>query len=72
MKEKLLQLVDCGFFDHLPLPKVEIQEKTEAVKADPPSRPCNLSSEIYSNLKLQSVTFFLFLFGLKMIQNTYA
>ncbi|XP_039523532.1 caprin-2 isoform X2 [Pimephales promelas] len=44
MKEKLLQLVDCGFFDHLPLPKVEIQEKTEAVKADPPSRPCNLST----------------------------
>ncbi|CAM4565331.1 unnamed protein product [Leuciscus chuanchicus] len=44
MKEKLLQLVDCGFFDHVPLPKVDSPEKTEAVKADPPSKPCNLST----------------------------
>lgn len=50
MKEKLLQLVDCGFFDHVPLPKVDSPEKTEAAKTDPPSKPCNLSSEIYSNL----------------------
>lgn len=46
MKDKLLQLVDCGFFDHIPLPKVDSQETTEAVKADPPSKPCSLSSEI--------------------------
>ncbi|XP_048012732.1 caprin-2 isoform X1 [Megalobrama amblycephala] len=44
MKDKLLQLVDCGFFDHVPLPKVDSQEKTEAVKADSPSRPCSLST----------------------------
>ncbi|XP_067284209.1 caprin-2 isoform X2 [Pseudorasbora parva] len=44
MKEKLLQLVDCGFFDHITLPKVDSQEKTEAVKAEPPSRPCSLST----------------------------
>ncbi|ROI15453.1 Caprin-2 [Anabarilius grahami] len=43
MKDKLLQLVDCGFFDHIPLPKVDSPEKTEA-KADPPSRPCSLSA----------------------------
>lgn len=47
MKDKLLQLVDCGFFDHIPLPKVDSQEKTEAVKTDPPPRPCGLSSEIF-------------------------
>ncbi|XP_077090549.1 caprin-2 isoform X3 [Siphateles boraxobius] len=51
MKEKLLQLVDCGFFDHLPLPKVDSQEKTEAVKADSPSRPCNLSTLVKLNSK---------------------
>lgn len=50
MKEKLLQLVDCGFFDHVPLSKVDSPEKPVAVKADSPSRPCNLSSEIYSSL----------------------
>uniref|UniRef100_A0A8C2JNB5 Caprin family member 2 n=1 Tax=Cyprinus carpio TaxID=7962 RepID=A0A8C2JNB5_CYPCA len=44
MKEKLLRLVDCGFFDHIPLPKVDSQEKTETLKADPPSRPCGLST----------------------------
>ncbi|XP_058629229.1 caprin-2 isoform X2 [Onychostoma macrolepis] len=44
MKEKLLRLVDCGFFDHIPLPKVDRQEKTETLKADPPSRPCGLST----------------------------
>ncbi|XP_052434927.1 caprin-2 [Carassius gibelio] len=44
MKEKLLRLVDCGFFDHIPLPKVDCQEKTETVKADPQSRPCGLST----------------------------
>uniref|UniRef100_A0A671MP16 Caprin family member 2 n=1 Tax=Sinocyclocheilus anshuiensis TaxID=1608454 RepID=A0A671MP16_9TELE len=43
MKEKLLRLVDCGFFDHIPLPKVDSQEKTETLKADPP-RPCGLST----------------------------
>uniref|UniRef100_A0A672PJN1 Caprin-2-like n=1 Tax=Sinocyclocheilus grahami TaxID=75366 RepID=A0A672PJN1_SINGR len=43
MKEKLLRLVDCGFFDHVPLPKVDSQEKTETLKADPP-RPCGLST----------------------------
>ncbi|XP_026065772.1 caprin-2-like isoform X2 [Carassius auratus] len=44
MKEKLLRLVDCGFFDHIPLPKVDCQEKTETLKADPQSRPCGLST----------------------------
>uniref|UniRef100_A0A671K4J8 Caprin-2-like n=1 Tax=Sinocyclocheilus anshuiensis TaxID=1608454 RepID=A0A671K4J8_9TELE len=44
MKEKLLRLVDCGFFDHIPLPKVDSQVKTETLKADPPSRPCGLST----------------------------
>uniref|UniRef100_A0A8C1GTK1 Caprin family member 2 n=1 Tax=Cyprinus carpio TaxID=7962 RepID=A0A8C1GTK1_CYPCA len=44
MKEKLLRLVDCGFFDHIPLPKVDSQEKTETLKADPPSRPSGLST----------------------------
>ncbi|XP_026065566.1 caprin-2-like isoform X2 [Carassius auratus] len=44
MKEKLLRLVDCGFFDHVPLPKVDCQEKTETLKADPQSRPCGLST----------------------------
>uniref|UniRef100_A0A673J8Y3 Caprin-2-like n=1 Tax=Sinocyclocheilus rhinocerous TaxID=307959 RepID=A0A673J8Y3_9TELE len=43
MKEKLLRLVDCGLFDHIPLPKVDSQEKTETLKADPP-RPCGLST----------------------------
>ncbi|XP_052410513.1 caprin-2 isoform X2 [Carassius gibelio] len=43
MKAKLLQLVDCGFFDHIPLSKVDSQEKAETRKADPP-RPCGLST----------------------------
>ncbi|XP_073693866.1 caprin-2 [Garra rufa] len=44
MKEKLLKLVDSGFFDHVPLPKVDSQVKTETLKPDPPSRPCGLST----------------------------
>ncbi|XP_043093880.1 caprin-2 isoform X2 [Puntigrus tetrazona] len=44
VKEKLLRLVDCGFFDHVPLPKVDSQKTTETLKADPPSRPCGLST----------------------------
>ncbi|XP_042577934.1 caprin-2 isoform X2 [Cyprinus carpio] len=44
MKEKLLRLVDCGFFDHIPLTtKADSQEKTETLKVDPP-RPCGLST----------------------------
>lgn len=53
MKDKLLRLVDCGFFDHISLPKVDSQEKTEALTVDPPSRPCGLSSEISFNFNLQ-------------------
>ncbi|KAK2892771.1 hypothetical protein QQF64_035413 [Cirrhinus molitorella] len=44
MKEKLLRLVDCGFFDRVPLPKVDSQVKTETPTPDPPSRPCGLST----------------------------
>lgn len=44
MKEKLLHLVDCGFFDHVPLPKADSQEKTDTIKTDPQSRPCGLTT----------------------------
>lgn len=55
MKEKLLRLVDCGFFDHIPLPKVDSQEKTETLKVDPP-RPCGLSSKISFDFNFKCVS----------------
>ncbi|XP_051544250.1 caprin-2-like [Myxocyprinus asiaticus] len=44
MKEKLLRLVDCGFFDHISLPQNDSQQKTEKQKSDPPSRTFSLST----------------------------
>ncbi|XP_051547633.1 caprin-2-like isoform X3 [Myxocyprinus asiaticus] len=44
MKDKLLRLVDCGFFDHISLPQNVSQEKTENQKSDPSSRSCSLST----------------------------
>ncbi|TRY92308.1 hypothetical protein DNTS_028662 [Danionella cerebrum] len=38
MKEKLLRLVNCGFFDHVPLPKVESQENPVSLSSEAPSR----------------------------------
>nr|XP_055047003.1 caprin-2-like isoform X1 [Misgurnus anguillicaudatus]XP_055047004.1 caprin-2-like isoform X1 [Misgurnus anguillicaudatus] len=51
MKEKLLRLVDCGFFDHIPLPQNDSHEKSENQKADPPSRPCSLSTLVKPSSK---------------------
>ncbi|NP_001013291.1 caprin-2 [Danio rerio] len=44
MKEKLLRLVDSGFFDNIPLPKSDSQEKTETIKPDSQSRPSGLTT----------------------------
>ncbi|XP_057180266.1 caprin-2 isoform X2 [Triplophysa rosa] len=49
MKEKLLRLVDCGFFDHVQL-KNDNQEKSENRKADPPAPQCSLSSPVKPSL----------------------
>ncbi|XP_050964563.1 caprin-2 isoform X2 [Labeo rohita] len=59
MKDKLLRLVDCGFFDHISLPKVDSQEKTEALTVDPPSRPCGLSTLVKLSSKEVPTTEFL-------------
>ncbi|XP_051976961.1 caprin-2-like [Xyrauchen texanus] len=51
MKDKLLRLVDCGFFDHISLPQNNNQEKTENQKSDPPSRSCSLSTPVKRSAK---------------------
>ncbi|XP_056604414.1 caprin-2 isoform X2 [Triplophysa dalaica] len=49
MKEKLLRLVDCGFFDHVQLQN-ESQEKSENRKSDPPTPQPSLSSLVKPSL----------------------
>ncbi|XP_017571859.1 caprin-2 isoform X2 [Pygocentrus nattereri] len=44
LKEKLLRLVNCGFFDQIPTPEKETKGGADNQKPDASARPCSLSA----------------------------
>ena len=44
-KEKLLRLVNCGFFDHVPVLRIDAKEGADNKKPNASARPCSLSGE---------------------------
>ncbi|KAI4888466.1 hypothetical protein NFI96_015923 [Prochilodus magdalenae] len=48
-KEKLLRLVNCGFFDHVPVLRIDAKEGADNKKPNASARPCSLSALVSLN-----------------------
>ncbi|XP_066525799.1 caprin-2 isoform X3 [Hoplias malabaricus] len=49
LKEKLLRLVECGFFDHIPAPQEDMDDGADKQNSEATTRPCGRSALVSLN-----------------------